>query len=176
MGSCEVIVDAPPALVTPDLAPGVGGRRARRQAKTLHSRPRRSPLLEAVHEYAALKATQFNVAYALYQLGETEAAFEELHKTLALNERYGQRDDQVENYRTMLEWQSPDGEVDETQVDRYAERLVPHNVKFQFGWVPFDATVSATSTRDVYRNEAPDRRVRTSRRSCACVRTAMTWS
>jgi hypothetical protein len=113
-----------------------------------------SPLLEAVHEYADLTATQFNVAYALYQLGETEAAFEELHKTLALNERYGQRDDQVENYRTMLEWQSPDGEVDETQVDRYAERLVPHNVKFQFGWVPFDATISATSTRDVYRNEA----------------------
>src|SRR5262249_52519244 len=103
---------------------------------------------------ADLTANQFNIAYALYELGETEAAFEELHKTMALNERYGQRDDQIENYRTMLEWQSPDGEVDETQVDRYAERLVPRNVKFQFGWVQFDATVNSTSMRDVYHDEA----------------------
>jgi tetratricopeptide (TPR) repeat protein len=112
-----------------------------------------APQLEEAREYADLAATQFNIAYALYELGDTETAFEELYKTLALNERYGQREDQVENYRTMLEWQSADGEVDETQVDRYAGRLVPRNVRFQFGWTPFDAIVRTSTSRDVFRDE-----------------------
>jgi len=167
------IIDAPPhtLVMTPDLVPAAMGVLANAQLEqamcteddkkaqalletAIQTARKASPLLEAVNEYADLTANQFNIAYALYELGETEGAFEELHKTMALNERYGQRDDLVENYRTMLEWQSPDGKVDEAQVDRYAESLVPRNVKFQFGWTPFDATVSSTSTRDVYRNEA----------------------